>query len=176
MGVRSNNHQRNGGAQYFDQEVQVEALMTYSEYAGNGTDIADSTAALSLDAADSGKIFNCVLDAAAKTVTLPLGAGVGTRFRIVQTTALVASGVLTISTGGGFFQKGGVARCIGKAAAADVAASTDNTLTITGAATNSGFGAGSTIDLVKVSATEWWIHCEGAMLGTGSTAFAFSAV
>ena len=52
-----------------------------------GADLADSTAAVAMTSTDFGKTFWCLLDGAAKTVTLPASVGdadVGKKIKILQ--------------------------------------------------------------------------------------------
>ena len=142
-----------------------------------GADIADSTAALALDSSAFGKTFWCLLDGAAKTVTLPASVGkddIGKQIKILQRVDLVASGVLTISAGADNtwclniyvlgvgideFRPG---------------SETQNTITITGAATNSAWGENSSLIATVVGEGEYMVELDARALGNGSDAIAFS--
>ena len=142
-----------------------------------GADIADNTDALALDSTAFGRTFLCLLDGAAKTVTLPpnvTSEDIGKHFLIVQKVSLVASGQLTISTGAGnTFSANSIVR---PAASVDQfrPADANNTLTITGAATNSYFGLGSSIFVQVVAAGEYFIDVDLRPLGSSNDAIAFT--
>ena len=142
-----------------------------------GTDIADNTDALALDDTAFGRTFLCLLDGAAKTVTLPpnvTSADIGKHILIVQKVSLVASGVLTIATGAGnTFSANSIVR---PAASIDQfrPADANDTLTITGANTNSYFGLGSSIFIQVVAAGEYFIDVDGRPLGSSNDAIAFT--
>jgi len=146
------------------------------------TDIADSTAALLIGVGDHGKNMVCLLDGAAKAVSLPASMtieDVGTTFTIIQGVNLVASGVLTISanTGNTFATN---SYYIGYNSSVKVLplrpAAANNTIVITGANTNSAWGIGSIAKFTCVSAGEWQFEMVAEGLGTGNGAVAFSTV
>jgi hypothetical protein len=144
-----------------------------------GTALADDTAAIALSKSDFGSTFTCALDGAAKTVTLPAGVtadDVGKQIKIYQIANLVASGVLTISTGASNTMSpnscfAGQAVTVFRPAAVG-----NNTIVISGAATNSAFGAGSTILAEVTSAGEYMIEILAQPLGAGNDAIAVSTV
>ena len=142
-----------------------------------GADIADNTDALALDSTAFGRTFYSLLDGAAKTVTLPpnvTSEDIGKHFLIVQKVSLVASGQLTISTGAGnTFSANSIVR---PAASVDQfrPADANNTLTITGANTNSAFGLGSSIFVQVVAAGEYFIDVDGRPIGSSNDAIAFT--
>ena len=134
-----------------------------------GTDIADSTAALAMDATYLNKITFSALDGAAKTVTLPTFTNVGETVTIIQKVDLVASGVLTIDCGGSqSFDTGSYASFVAASETTgfDTATAGETKLVLTGAGTNSGVGAGSKVAYVLgwgqdslrmlVSASRYW--------------------
>ena len=143
---------------------------------GAGTVIANDTAAVSLVAGDSGKAIISNLASAAKVVSVTTGQVVGWTVRIIQATALVGSGELTIALDSGTdtFCVGSYANVFGKAAAGTTATASHDELVITGAATNSGHGLGSTIDITCVAANKYLIEVNGSMLGAGSVAYGFA--
>ena len=143
-----------------------------------GADIADSTDALAMTSADFGKTFMCLLDGAAKTVTLPVSvaeADIGKQIKILQQVPLVASGVLTISAGTGNTWAG-QSGALGVAIAQFRPAEANNTVVITGANSNSAFGEGSIITVTVVAAGEYMIEIDCRALGSGNDAIAFSTV
>ena len=144
----------------------------------SGTDIADSTDALAMTKADFGKTFWCLLDGAAKTVTLPASTNeddIGKQIKIMQQVDLVASGVLTISCGtGNTFASNSYA--MGVAIDEFRPAEANNTVVITGANTNSAWGENSTATITVVAAGEYMIELDAKALGNGSDAIAFSTV
>ena len=146
-----------------------------------GTDIADSTGALAITTSDLGKSFICLLDGAAKTVTLPVvtAAHIGGTIMIIQGANLVGSGVLTLHLdGSGTF--GTNSLYSGMSGGDDLQilatrpAAANNTITITGAATNSAWGIGSYIMLTVQAADEWVFYSEARAIGNGSNALAYS--
>tara|TARA_R100001126_G_C4888048_1_gene183759 strand:+ start:229 stop:840 length:612 start_codon:yes stop_codon:yes gene_type:complete len=146
-----------------------------------GSDLADDTNAVNFVREDHGKVFKCLADGLAKSLNLPTNmaaADVGTKIVIVQGAALVASGVLTINanTGNTFSANSYVIGHASSAGTITRPAEANNRLVITGAATNSAFGAGSRITCECVAAGEWYIEVECVPLGTGNAAFAFSTV
>tara|TARA_B100000700_G_scaffold329876_2_gene453396 strand:- start:1064 stop:1654 length:591 start_codon:yes stop_codon:yes gene_type:complete len=154
-------------------------LTTMSATAGD--DLADDTAVVNFVRADHGKVFLCLLDGAAKTLNLPTDmvlADVGTKITVVQGVALVNSGVLTINanTGNTFTANSYIIGRNGGVGAVDRPADANNRLVITGAASNSAWGAGSRITMTCVGAGEWFLEAEVVPLGTGNAAFAFSTV
>ena len=160
-----------------DGKLQVNKLSTLSLFGkAKGTDLADDTAAITLTSSSAGKTFLCLLDGAAKTVNLPANhTEVGTRIRILQTVDLVGSGVLTINahTSNTFCTN---SYAVGRAVTGTRPADANNRCVITGAASNSAFGAGSYVDCVLVEANEWMIMIHCNELGNGSDAVAFSTV
>ena len=147
----------------------------FSEEAG--TALADDTAEITLTKGDFGKTFTCALDGAAKTVNLPASVtkdDVGKQIKIYQIANLVASGVLTISTGSGNTMSPN--SCfVGQAVTVfRPAAAANNTIAITGANTNSAFGQGSTILAEVTSAGEYRIEIIAIPLGAGNDAIAVS--
>ena len=155
-------------------ETKYHAVLT----GGAATSVADSAAALAIDAdADSGTARLVLLDGATKVLTITAGAPIGSRIRLVQNVALIASGILRIDTvkGTETFAVGSYARCVASTGSGKVATAAHNRLQVTGANTHSSWGIASIVDLTKVSSTQWLIEAEGAMLGTGKAdAFAFS--
>ena len=145
---------------------------------GAGADIADSTAALALDSDAWGKTFWCLLDGAAKTVTLPASTSeddIGKQIKILQRVDLVASGVLTISAGASnTFAENSYA--LGVAIDEFRPSEANNTLTITGANTNSAFGENSSITITVVAAGEYMLEIDARALGNGSDGIAFTTV
>ena len=144
-----------------------------------GTALADSTAAVALDSTAFGRTFICSLDGAAKTVTLPpttTASDIGKQIKIYQTVNLVGSGVLTISCGANNTMSPN--SCfVGQAVTVfRPAAVANNTIVITGAATNSAFGAGSTILAEVTSAGKYRIEILAQPLGAGNNAIAVSTV
>lgn len=144
-----------------------------------GTAMADSTAAVVLIAADFGKTFTCILDGAAKAITLPVSVSksdIGKQIKIYQAANLVGSGVITLSCGTGNSMSGN--SCfVGQAVSVfRPAAALNNTVVITGAATNSAFGAGSTILAEVTSAGKYRIEILAQPLGAGNDAIAVSTV
>ena len=142
-----------------------------------GAALADDTAAITLTAAANGQTFACQLDGAAKTVNLPANAvRVGMKIKIFQTVDLVGSGVLTVNANtGNTFSLNSYA--VGRAVANfRPGADANNRVVITGAATNSAFGAGSTITAELVAPGEWMLAIECVPLGNGSNAIAWSTV
>lgn len=142
-----------------------------------GTALADDTAAIAMTNEDFGKTFTCALDGAAKTVTLPTNVtsdDIGKQIKIYQIANLVGSGVLTLKTGSGNSMSGN--SCfVGQAVTVfRPAAAANNTVVITGAATNSAFGQGSTILAEVTSAGEYRIEILAQPLGTGNDAIAVS--
>ena len=142
-----------------------------------GTTIVDDTDALALSAATTfGRTFLCALDGAAKTVTFPpnvTAADVGKSFKIIQQPALVGSGVLTLKTGAGNTLSLN-SWSNGTAVTAFRPADANNTITITGAATNTAFGQGSVITVTVVAAGEYMTEIQCVPLGTGNDAIAYS--
>ena len=142
-----------------------------------GTDLADSTDAVALADGDFGKTFWCLLDGAAKTVTLPPNVGesdIGKQVKIMQQVDLVASGVLTISTGAGnTLSLNSYAMGVGidEFRPAD---GLNNTITITGAGTNSAWGENSYLVATVVAAGEYMVELNAKALGNGSDAIAFT--
>ena len=142
-----------------------------------GTDIADSTDALALDDNAFGKTFWCLLDGAAKTVTLPTSVtweDVGKQIKIMQQVDLVGSGVLTISAGSGnTFALNSYAMGVGidEFRPGDDA---NNTCTITGAGSNSAWGENSVATITVVAEGEYMIELDARALGSGSDAIAFT--
>ena len=170
------------GIPYYGQNKDGDALDKalnggYGDYAG--ADLADSTDAVAMNASDFGKTFLCLLDGAAKTVTLPANVGeadIGKQIKIVQKVSLVGSGVLTISCGAGnklspnsiFY---GVGCTVFRPGGA-----THNTITITGAATNSLWGENSVATITVVDSGKYMVELDGRNIGSGSDGIATSAV
>ena len=142
-----------------------------------GTDLADDSSAVALDSTAFGRTFYSLLDGASKTVTFPTNvtsADIGKHFLIVAKVSLVASGVLTLSTGtGNTFSANSIVR---PAASVDQfrPADANNTLTITGANTKSAFGLGSSIFVQVVAAGEYFIDVDLRPLGSSNDAIAFT--
>jgi hypothetical protein len=143
---------------------------------GAGTVIANDTAAVSLTASDSGKAIISNLASAAKVVSIATGQVVGWTVRIVQATALAGSGQYTINlvSGTDTFCVGTYANVYGLAAGGKHATASNDQLVIAGAATNSGHGRGSTIDITCVAANKYLIEVNGSMLGSGNDAYTFN--
>lgn len=143
------------------------------------TDIADTTDALAMDATYLNKITFSALDGAAKTVTLPTFTNVGETVTIIQKVDLVGSGVLTIDCAGSqSFDTGSYASFVAASETTgfDTATAGETKLALTGAATNSGVGAGSKVKLTYVGNDKILCECLCQPLGTGSnTAAAFAA-
>lgn len=159
--------------------LQVQGLSHTTAYGvASGSIIADSTAALSLSGSTTfGRTFICALDGAAKTVNFPPSVGVadiGKQFKIVQGPSLVASGVLTLSshTGNTLSENSW-----SSGTAVDQfkpASHLNNTITISGANTNSAFGAGSTVTVTVVAAGKYRTEIQCIPLGAGNDAIAYS--
>jgi len=146
-----------------------------------GSALADDTAAVNFVRADHGKVFTCALDGAAKSLNLPTNttaADIGTKITIVQSASLVASGVLTINanTGNTFTANSYIIGHNSSAGTVTRPVEANNRLVITGAATNSAWGAGSRLTATCVAAGEWHLEGECVPLGTGNNAIAFSTV
>ena len=142
-----------------------------------GTALADDTAAITLLKSDFGKTFTCALDGAAKTVNLPASVtadDVGKQIKIYQSVSLVASGVLTINTGTSNSMSPNTVFCGGGVTVIRPAAIGNTRIVISGANTNSAFGAGSTILAEVTSAGEYRIEVLCVPLGAGSDAVAVS--
>ena len=140
-----------------------------------GTALADDTAAVALAASDFGKTFTCVLDGAAKTVTLPANVtadDIGKSIKIYQNKSLVGSGSFVLSTGASNSLSANSVFCGGGVTVIRPAADANNQITITGAASNSAFGAGSTITATVVAAGKYLVEIVMVPLGTGSDAVA----
>jgi len=142
---------------------------------GAGTTLANDTDAVALVAGDTGKALQCDLVSVSKVLSVTTGQSVGWTVRIVQAAPLVGSGVLTINleSGTDTWALGSCAINAGFAAGGDMAAATEDELVITGAATNSGFGLGSVIDITCVAANKYLIEARASMLGSGNDCFAF---
>ena len=142
-----------------------------------GTALADNTDAVTFTKADFGKTFTCVLDGAAKTVNLPASVtseDVGKQIKIYQCVALVASGALTVNTNTGNSMSPNSAFCGHGVTVIRPAAIGNNRIVISGAGTNSAFGAGSVILAEVTSEGEYRIEIICVPLGTGSDAVAVS--
>tara|TARA_R100000458_G_C8277647_1_gene253249 strand:- start:5788 stop:6303 length:516 start_codon:yes stop_codon:yes gene_type:complete len=142
-----------------------------------GTAIADNTDAVTLLKSDFGKTFTCVLDGAAKTINLPASVtadDVGKQIKIYQCASLVGSGVITLNTNTDNSMSANSVFCGGGVTVIRPAAAANNRIVITGAATNSAFGAGSTILAEVTSAGEYRIEIVCVPLGAGSDAVAVS--
>tara|TARA_R100000152_G_C6757613_1_gene181452 strand:+ start:697 stop:1209 length:513 start_codon:yes stop_codon:yes gene_type:complete len=143
-----------------------------------GTDLADSTAAVAMVDADFGKTFWCLLDGASKTVTLPASTtddDIGKQVMILQRVDLVASGVLTISAGtGNTFSLNSYA--MGVAIDEFRPSAGNNTLTITGADSNSAWGENSYLKATVVGAGKYMLEINAKALGNGSDGIAFTTV
>ena len=141
---------------------------------------ANNTTAVSYAVTDNGK--TCFIDTAsvAKTLTLPANvtaADIGTSIQFVQAADLVGSGVLTISAGAGnTFATNSYALGYNSSRylTPTYPAAANNTITITGAATNSAWGIGSLVTFVCVAAGEWQFELKSQPLGTGNAAIAYS--
>jgi hypothetical protein len=148
----------------------------YGQHAG--ADLADSTAAVALDSSAFGKTFWCLLDGAAKTVTLPASVGkddIGKQIKILQRVDLVASGVLTISAGSSNTWAAN-SYALGVAIDEFRPAEANNTITITGANTNSAWGENSSLTVTVVAEGEYLVELDARALGTGNDGIAFSTV
>ena len=142
-----------------------------------GVALADDTAAITLTKGDFGKTFTCALDGAAKTVNLPASVtadDVGKQIKIYQSVSLVGSGVLTLNTHTGNSMSANSVFCGAGVTVIRPAAAANNRIVITGAGSNSAFGAGSTILAEVTSAGEYRIEILMVPLGTGSDAVAVS--
>lgn len=143
-----------------------------------GTDIADSSDALAMDASYVNKVTFCLLDGAAKTVTLPEFKNVGDRVIIVLAADLVGSGVLTLDCAGDqSFDTGSYYAYEGASNAnkLDRAAAGETKLVATGTATNSGAATGSRVEFLYLGNDKILVSGRGEALGTGSDAWAFGA-
>ena len=143
-----------------------------------GTDIADSTAALAMDDTYVNKVTFSALDGAAKTVTLPAFTNTGDLVVIIQKVDLVGSGVLTIDCAGTqSFDTGSYAKYHGASNVnkMDIATAGETSLVITGAATNSGAGIGTTVKATYLGDDKILLEAQGVNLGNGSDAFAFAS-
>ena len=143
-----------------------------------GTDIADSTAALAMDASYLNKVTFSLLDGAAKTVTLPTFSNVGDKVIIVLAADLVASGELTIDCAGSqSFDTGSYYSYEGASGVENIDRATagETKLVATGAGTNSGAGKGSVIEFLYLGSDKILVSGRGRALGTGSDAWAFAA-
>ena len=143
-----------------------------------GTDIADNTDALAMDASYLNKVTFSLLDGAAKTVTLPTFSNVGDKVIIVLAADLVASGELTIDCAGS--QSFDTGSYYGYEGASNVdkidrATAGETKLVATGAGTNSGAAIGSVIEFLYVGDDKILVSGRGEALGTGSDAWAFGA-
>ena len=166
-------------AQVLKSTLQVQGLSHTTHYGNtSGSIIADSTAALSLSGSTAfGRTFICALDGAAKTVNFPPSVGaadIGKQFKIVQGPSLVASGVLTLKshTGNTWSENSW-----SSGTAVDEfkpASHLNNTIVISGANTNSAFGAGSTITATVVAAGKYRTEIQCIPLGAGNDAIAYS--
>jgi len=148
----------------------------YGQHAG--ADLADSTAAVVLDSSAFGKTFWCLLDGAAKTITLPASVGkddIGKQIKILQRVDLVGSGVLTISTGSSNTWAAN-SYALGVAIDEFRPAEANNTIVITGAATNSAWGENSSLTATVVGEGEYMVEIDARALGNGSDGIAFSTV
>jgi hypothetical protein len=145
-----------------------------------GTELADNTDAITLTSADHGKTFLCALDGLAKTVNLPASmtaTHIGTKIQIVQKVDLVSSGVLTINSHtANIFSANSIGAPNTGGTTAVANGTNNNRLVITGADTNSSFGAGSRITATVIAAGVWHVEIFCVPLGAGNDAFAFSAV
>jgi hypothetical protein len=165
-------------ANTFTSTVQVQGLATLSTLGNaSGSDLADNTTAVSLSSSYAGQTVMCALDGAAKTVNLPANvaaADIGTRIKIVQAVGLVASGVLTVTAGLGNTMS--INSWIAGTAVANYrnTSAALTTLTITGANTNSAWGAGSVLDCTVVAAGVWLVEGTCLPLGAGNNAAAWS--
>jgi len=146
--------------------------------ATQGTDIADSTAALAMDSTYINKVTFSLLDGAAKTVTLPTFSNVGDKVIIVLAADLVASGELTIDCAGSqSFDTGSYYSYEGASGVENIDRATagETKLVATGAGTNSGAGKGSVIEFLYLGSDKILVSGRGRALGTGSDAWAFAA-
>jgi len=143
-----------------------------------GTDIADSTAALAMDATYVNKVTFSALDGAAKTVTLPTFTNVGDIVIIMQKVSLVGSGVLTIDCGGSqSFDTGSYAFWAdgSDVATVDTATAGETKVVLTGEATNTGTGAGTCAKFTYLGDDKILCQVHGNRLGTGGGTMAFAA-
>ena len=159
--------------------LQVQGLSHTTAYGtDSGSIIADSTAALSLSGSTAfGRTFICALDGAAKTVNFPPNVGVadiGKQFKIVQGPSLVGSGVLTLSTHTGNTLSENSWSSGTLVDQFKPASHLNNTITITGNATNSAFGAGSTVTATVVAAGKYRTEIQCIPLGAGFDAIAYT--
>tara|TARA_S200002703_G_scaffold37148_1_gene32335 strand:- start:173 stop:691 length:519 start_codon:yes stop_codon:yes gene_type:complete len=148
----------------------------YGQHAG--VDLADSSDAVVLDSSAFGKTFWCLLDGAAKTITLPASVGkddIGKQIKILQRVDLVASGVLTISTGSSNTWAAN-SYALGVGIDEFRPAEANNTIVITGAATNSAWGENSSLTATVVGEGEYMVEIDARALGNGSDGIAFSTV
>ena len=142
-----------------------------------GTALADDTAAVALVDSDFGKTFTCALDGAAKTVTLPVSVtanDIGKSLKIYQSVSLVGSGTLSIVTGTSNVLALNSVFCGGGVTVIRPDDAVATTIAISGAATNSAFGAGSTITATVVGIGKYMVEVLCVPLGTGSDAVAVS--
>lgn len=159
-------------------KIEANTIAHEAMLATQGTDIADSTDALAMDSTYINKVTFSLLDGAAKTVTLPEFDTPGDKVVIVLAAALVASGVLTIDCAGSqSFDTGSYYAFEGGSGVEkiDRATSGETTLVATGAATNSGAGAGSVIEFLYVGGGKILVSGRGRALGAGSDAWAFGS-
>ena len=177
MGVRSNDHQKVAGKQYFENEVQFKgSIYHHNDLPGIIKPIFTSVTALSADAALSANTLYHVTDTNANTSTLPAAADskVGDIIQL-KYIAIVGDGTVhKFGTSGEFYS---ATSCIFKSTnsangvvfAHDVADGTgDDFLNLTGA-TNAGIGIGTEL-LFVFNGTQW--HVEGTVVGTGTGAAA----
>tara|TARA_R110000765_G_scaffold141902_2_gene242947 strand:- start:2126 stop:2746 length:621 start_codon:yes stop_codon:yes gene_type:complete len=162
-------------------QVSATAKVTNISNASGDT-LANDTAASNFVNGDHGKIVLCNLASASKTVTLPVSSEakrIGQQITIIQNADLVASGVLIISAGtSNTFSVNSFA--MAKTAvyqAAQRPADANNTITITGANSNSSWAVGSKAVFTCVAANEWHFAIMAEAIGTGKAdAIAFSTV
>ena len=144
-------------------------------HASAGANLADDTDEVTLVSGDFGKTFVCLLDGAAKTVNLPASvtaSDIGKSVKIYQAVDLVASGVLTLKTNTDNTLAANTV-FVGSAVTVRRPSGAANTkITITGADTNSAFGAGSTITATVVAAGKYCVEIICNNLGTGSDGIA----
>ena len=142
-----------------------------------GTAIADAADTITLVKADFGSTFTAAVTSNAKVLNLPASVTVddiGKQIKIYVIANLVGSGTYTINTNTGNTLSPNSAFC-GQAVTVVRPAAVGNTrIVITGAATNSACGGGSTILAEVTSAGEYRVELLLQPLGAGSDAVAVS--
>ena len=187
MGVRSNDHQRVGGKQYFEHEIQtntdayVDGVLYNKDVAfAAGWDPTGLTTQTQWEDADveggNTLVANSVYDwdwdsATAGNVLLP-AAKVNDYIVVRMIEPADGTADLVITTNGTEYYAEDMILCIGTglAAACDVSAgSGDNILTISTHGSNNGWGEiGSSITFFCKTAGEWLVKLHGVTKGTGA--------